>query len=330
MPQSSLITPQITIENTEMAVWYFSRSHLVKSQTFDFTEVNYLCGCSLSSSHFGQDIETFVRVFLSFVYATREEMGYDPTIHRTEGEELQYVYEIPTENGTRYFRTIDSLAHRRVLCITGRKTRVWRAVEVKGFEGDAAREKPNGATEVALKDVWLDDGSTTEKEKLDAIFERLETIKEDAYQWAPPPLQSELKAALKNEGYKDYFMEILCDSFSLGKSKEASCQATPTPGILEFSRKAPVGDETKAVEDRNMLTGSTQMAGCSDTTQNGTKDLSHLKSPLTVKTRSYKVKRQYRLVYKEVGESLDRVESLETAFDALLDTYIGRSAYFLR
>ncbi|EKM75056.1 hypothetical protein AGABI1DRAFT_95165 [Agaricus bisporus var. burnettii JB137-S8] len=160
--------PQITIENTKMSVWYFSPSHCVKSETFDFTK----------------DIRTVIRVLLSFTYATREQMGYDPTIHRIKDNEPQYVYEIPTEDGTRYFRTIHLLARHKSLCITGKKTRVWKVVEVKGFEGNAINEEVNGK-DVALKDVWLDEGSTTEKEKLDAILERLKTIKEEAYAWAP-------------------------------------------------------------------------------------------------------------------------------------------------
>jgi len=33
------IFTQITIEGEDMAVWYFSRSHSVKSESFDFTQV---------------------------------------------------------------------------------------------------------------------------------------------------------------------------------------------------------------------------------------------------------------------------------------------------
>jgi hypothetical protein len=210
---------------------------------------------------------------------------------------------------------------------------VWKAIEVKGFEGNAVNEKPNGDTEVALKDVWLDDGSRTEKQNLDAIFGRLETIKEDAYQWAPPPLQSKLKAALENEGYKDYFMEIVCDSFHLGNSKETSDQAIPALQILDFNGKGPVNDDDgngKAVEDRNILRGSTQTTGYNHTASDNSKGQSYSKARLKVKTHSYKAKRQYRLVYKEVGESLDRVGTLETAFTALLDAYIGKLARSLK
>jgi hypothetical protein len=204
---------------------------------------------------------------------------------------------------------------------------------VKGFEGNAVNEKPNGDTEVALKDVWLDDGSKTEKEKLDAVFSQLKTVKEEAYQWAPPSLQSKLKAAFENEGYKEYFMEIVCDSFNLGRSKETSDRAIPAPDILEFSGEAPVVEDdgkAKVVEDRNMLRGSTQSTGYSYAASEKSQGESDFKPPLDVKTHSYKAKRQYRLVYKEVGESLDRVGTLETAFSALLDAYIGRLARSLK
>ncbi|XP_006457560.1 hypothetical protein AGABI2DRAFT_181722 [Agaricus bisporus var. bisporus H97] len=318
----------ITIKNTRMAVWYFSRSHSVKSETFDFTK----------------DIRTFIRVFLSFTYATREQMGYDPTVHRIKEEEKsQYVYEIPTENGTRYFKTIASLAHPRVLSITGRKTRVWKTVEVKGFEGNAVKEELNGGKKVALKDVWLDDGSTTEKQKLDAIFERLKAIKEEAYEWAPPSLRSELKKLFKDEGYRKYFMEIECDSFNLGKSKKNSDEPPPAPEILQLKdvesckkNVLPIGngieisvvdsDSKKATvaEDQKLREDSTGAYGYSRILEET--PLEAVLSPSKVKTCLYMVKRQYRLVYSEAGESLDHANSLDAAFSAVLDAYVVPSA----
>ncbi|XP_006457559.1 hypothetical protein AGABI2DRAFT_123416 [Agaricus bisporus var. bisporus H97] len=289
----------ITIENTKMSVWYFSRSHSIKSETFDFTK----------------DIRTFIQLFLSFVYATREQMGYDPTVHRIKDNEPRYVYEIPTDKGTRYFKTIHLLAYRKGHSITGRKTRVWKAVEVKGFKGNAINEELNGGKEVALKDVWLDEGSTTEKEKLDVIFECLRTIKEEAYAWAPKSLRSKLNDLFKDEGYRSYFMEIECDSFNLGRSKPTSDKAAE---ILQFSVE---GAETR--ED------STQTTEHSHITEDDFKEANRLKANLKVKTRSYAVKRQYRLVYSEVGESLERVQTLQTAFTALMDTYVALVLMYL-
>jgi hypothetical protein len=266
-------------------------------------------------------------VFLSFIYASRDEMGYDPTVHRLDDKGLRYLYEIPNEGGTRYFKTIDLLSHRRVLCITGRKTRVWSAVEVKGL-GDAMKEELNGGEKVALKDVWLDEGSKTEKENLDAIFESLRTVKEDAYRWASRSLHAKLKEAFEKEAYRKYFIEIVCDCFGFGRSKGISHDATPAPGVLAFNDMVPDNNGVVVVEDPNILPGSTQNAGYSSIPR-GPNDISYLKSSFAMNARSYKAKQQYRLVYKEVGESLDVVESVRTAFSAMVDTYIGKSACFI-
>ncbi|EKM78231.1 hypothetical protein AGABI1DRAFT_30779, partial [Agaricus bisporus var. burnettii JB137-S8] len=152
-----------TVENTMMSVWYFSRSHTVVSTPFDFTK----------------DIKSFIHVFLSLLYATREEIGYDPTIHRVlHDNEIQYVYEVVCEGETRYFRTIATLFTSQSLRITGRKTRVWKAVEVEGYDGNKHRKEKEGGREVALKDCWLDEGSRTEKDNLDGILNALAEVKE--------------------------------------------------------------------------------------------------------------------------------------------------------
>ncbi|EKM75059.1 hypothetical protein AGABI1DRAFT_132597 [Agaricus bisporus var. burnettii JB137-S8] len=298
-----------------MSVWYFSCSHSVKSEAFDFAK----------------DIRTVIHVFLSFTYATREQMGYDPTVHRIKDNKSQYVYEIPTEDGTRYFKTIHLLARHKSLYITGKKTRVWKAVEVKGFEGNAINEEVNGK-DVALKDVWLDEGSMTEKEKLDAIFERLKTIQEEAYAWAPSVLQSRLKADFEGGSYRSYFMEIKCDSFNLGRSKPISDKAIE---ILQFGGEGAEtlsgsdGGTQTSMEDPNLLEDSTRTTENTRNTENDLKEANRLKGNLKVKTRSHAVKRQYRLVYSEVGESLQRVQTLDIAFTAIMDTYIALVLMYL-
>ena len=121
-----------------------------------------MCWCScwivLSPEHW-QRINDLVRVFVSLLYATKEEMGFDPTVKRVRlNKETCYVYEV---NG-RFFRTVRSIFHGRVHCITGRKTRVWEAVEVGGSSWKEISEEKNGGKHYALKDVWLDKGSDTE------------------------------------------------------------------------------------------------------------------------------------------------------------------------
>ena len=95
-------------------------------------------------------------------------MGFDSTVHRIELEgKIRYVYELrqkaPGEK--LYFRTMGTIFNSRTACISGRKTRVWRAIQVSGPDGLEIK----GDKEVALKDVWLDKGSQTEKQNQDSI-----------------------------------------------------------------------------------------------------------------------------------------------------------------
>ncbi|KXN88359.1 hypothetical protein AN958_07504 [Leucoagaricus sp. SymC.cos] len=144
----------ITIEDEEMSIWYFSRSHSVKSHSFKFAK----------------DIKKFIRVCLSFLYATCEELGFDPTVKRgIFDKQICYIYQL----GNRYFRTVKPLFVSKTLCITGRKTRVWEAIEVSGPDGETSVGE---GKKVAVKDVWVDKDRAKEKEIQDAIFARLEGV----------------------------------------------------------------------------------------------------------------------------------------------------------
>ncbi|KAG9048245.1 hypothetical protein FS837_000381, partial [Tulasnella sp. UAMH 9824] len=86
----------ITIEDYQMNVWYFSRSHSAKSPEFNFAD----------------DPRTFIRVMLSFIFATEEELGYDPSIQRRlppnptlDNSTLHFVYKLRDKDGDRYFKT---------------------------------------------------------------------------------------------------------------------------------------------------------------------------------------------------------------------------------
>jgi len=96
-------------------------------------------------------------------------MGYDPTFHHILFEDkIHYVYELIPKNSTKmlYFRIMKTIFNPWIVCISGRKTQVWRAIQVTGTNG--LEEKGN--KEVVLKDVWLDKNSPTEKENQDLIY----------------------------------------------------------------------------------------------------------------------------------------------------------------
>ena len=68
-----------------------------------------------------------------------------------------------------YFQTTATIFNPRIMCISGRKTRVWRAIQVTGMDG----LEETGSKEVVLKDVWLDKSSQTEKENQNLIYGKL-------------------------------------------------------------------------------------------------------------------------------------------------------------
>ncbi|KAF9440106.1 hypothetical protein P691DRAFT_780148 [Macrolepiota fuliginosa MF-IS2] len=287
-----------------MSIWYFCRSHSVKSKSFDFTK----------------DVKTLIRVFMSFLYATREEIGYDPTVHWVEHNgRTCYVYELETAEGRKYFRTLHPLFSPRVLCITGRKTRVWEAIEVAGIAGPALEEK-HGGRKVALKDVWLDEGSRTEKENLDDVFNALERVKEEDYGWASSELKDYIRPALRNGGYKKYFMEILCDTLLPG-TKPRHPTAKPRPDVLNLR---PTEVE---VPSKSMLRGSTQVWASGRSSRNHSSGVSG--ATKTHLPHDYEMKVHYRLVYGEVGHSLDSAQNLKTSFNAIRDVFIALVLLYL-
>ncbi|RYO91358.1 hypothetical protein DL763_005032 [Monosporascus cannonballus] len=105
-----------------MRVWEFDRSGPIASTRFDIN----------------QDGLRFVSTILRFLWANEEELGFDPPIIRSDGQ--QYI-EIQ-RNGVSERIVIDGVA-RRTPCIVGRATTCWKAHP----EGEPS-------TTLVIKDSW--------------------------------------------------------------------------------------------------------------------------------------------------------------------------------
>ncbi|EKM82149.1 hypothetical protein AGABI1DRAFT_105479 [Agaricus bisporus var. burnettii JB137-S8] len=187
----------VSIEGTMMSLWYFSRAHTIKSQSFDFTK----------------ELETSVRVFLSFLYATEEELGYDAAVLRMPyNAEYCYVYKLETLRCTKYFRTLQVLYQPHASCITRQKCRVWKAIEVNS---PANLTPIPDALPVALKDPWVTQESVSEKKIQDLIFDRLSNVEETEFDWAPDRLKQKIKDALTHP--ETYFVKVECDYMKVEK-----------------------------------------------------------------------------------------------------------------
>ncbi|KAF5316801.1 hypothetical protein D9619_006198 [Psilocybe cf. subviscida] len=150
----------LTFENSMVSMWYFSRSHSVKSFAFNWIE----------------NPRILVHVLLVFARATPLQMGVDPTVHiGPPGKNgRSYVYEVPSEAGRPlFFKTCRSLVPERAR-ISGQATRVWKVTQVTSADG---KKEVNGK-KVILKDVWLHEHSKTEAENMDAIFQAVDDFVE--------------------------------------------------------------------------------------------------------------------------------------------------------
>jgi len=157
-------------------------------------------------------------------------MGFDPTVHRIMFEgKIRYVYELtPKESGeTLYFRTTKTIFNPRIACISGRKTRVWRAIQVTGSDG--LEEK--GDKQVVLKDVWLDKGSRKEKANQDSIYANLQRIRKKDYEWMEVDYRKRVDDALAHIPTSLPFMRILHDAEGVA-CKERLASAEPDCAIL--------------------------------------------------------------------------------------------------
>ncbi|KDQ25287.1 hypothetical protein PLEOSDRAFT_1019128, partial [Pleurotus ostreatus PC15] len=138
----------ITIERGRMNLWYFSRSHSIKSQSFEF--VNHP--------------EILVDVLIRLLFADEKDLGIDPNIALNSRD--QYVYTVDGTRGRRRFQVVAPIFESRALTTTCRMTRVFRVLELEGETDDPKAD----AKAQVLKDYWLEKDSKTEVEIQEQLF----------------------------------------------------------------------------------------------------------------------------------------------------------------
>ncbi len=98
-----------------------------------------------------QEHEVVVHFFASFLYATHEQLGWDPTMSvSTDGlEDSQYDITVRSETGEKtVYRTLNLLSYLGSEKVCDGGTRVWKVVRLK--HGEMAGDP------VILKDCWVD------------------------------------------------------------------------------------------------------------------------------------------------------------------------------
>ncbi|KAF9560422.1 hypothetical protein CPC08DRAFT_475724 [Agrocybe pediades] len=196
-----------TIEGCEVTPAYFCRSYSVEAEKLSLDNPD--------------DLYRLIRMFISFMFATDEEMGYDPNVTRHEaqnGTTAGYTFKIPVSDAhgcsDRFFRTVNSLYDYWSPEVTDKRTRMWLVEEMCSAEDDAS-PVAEPATRYVLKDVWHSSTTQTEKQIQDAIFK---DIKEFLSASPLPPkkaelakLQSKHAHLLSGDEFKRYFTTIVSE-----------------------------------------------------------------------------------------------------------------------
>jgi hypothetical protein len=238
------------------------------------------------------------------IFASEDEIGYDPLITLVEGDPPSYIYQLGEKaEEARFFQTQRCISDLPSVCITGRTTRVWETVEL-----DSRTREPLTGDLMVLKDVWLDGNAKTERVIQTEIFSDIAAFANSPSVDHPhlsgftPEMRTHLTDVLQGEEYKKYFLHIECD-FQGQTSKEVPSSALPQRGIFNVS-------EPRSVSSLRGLSAPISMDNSAEQDW-------------------YAPKRQYRLVYKELCEPLQHLDSLQDVFKVLCDCLVGKSCLFL-
>ncbi|KAJ3557431.1 hypothetical protein NP233_g11745 [Leucocoprinus birnbaumii] len=261
-----MFTFGVSIDGDNASAWRFSRSYSIKSKPFDWR----------------QDPQTLITLLISLLFASREEIGFDPLVTRENG---QYIYELTykKEDGsseTTHYRTVKQLYCCPTSGFEGRAPRVWEVEVVESVEGKWKGQQKNHV----LKEIWRSPGISNEKRIRDAIMQKLDAVREQDYEDAGHNLKPIVQTLLTNlDGAP--LMPILHEAY--GKSD------VELPVAVRTSQEIRI--------DTPSLIPSTLIAP----------------------------RRQYRVVYQYVGESLGNVTDIRVVFAALEQTFLAVILLFL-
>ncbi|KAJ2930150.1 hypothetical protein H1R20_g6923, partial [Candolleomyces eurysporus] len=221
----------ITAEESRMTLWYFSRSHSMKSRSFDYVE----------------DPNKLVSVMMSLMFTSNEELGLDPRVTLLSTPTTkQFIYELPSVGESQFFLATHSISQRGPYSgIYGRSTRVFRVQEVeKGSWEPKSDTKP-----MVLKDAWVGQAARPEKEIQEELFRDIQTFAEDP-DWRRSkcleffqkkelePTMESFGALLPDEKYKNLFLVVKQDF--VGSSSKAVVDGAWAPKARIFCKRSEI------------------------------------------------------------------------------------------
>lgn len=114
-----------------------------------------------------KDHRTVVYAFLSFLFAERHQLGWDPTITRIKGSEEDLCYDFTVQDAggsTAVYRSLELISDGPTNSVPGSKTWVWKVVRI--VDG-----VPQGEPMV-LKDSWIQEEWAREGDTLERLRQK--------------------------------------------------------------------------------------------------------------------------------------------------------------
>ncbi|CAE6480397.1 unnamed protein product [Rhizoctonia solani] len=271
----------LTCENTKARLWYHDRCDIVGSTEFDINK----------------DWRHLVRIFLSMLLATFDELGFDPDVVLlcSADPDAEPSYDIQIHNSktsqTTVYRTLRIVSNPGADGVLGRGTRVW-----------VVRKLINGklvGSHYILKDVWIPEDSTTE-------YDILEDIRK-----AQP-------------NYAQYFLT----PFDHGFARFSDASPDPVNTHKNLRRVAMIATEQTIPIHPSHATRNSQIppkkrhsagrAGDRSTPgQEGYRDFCYL---------SEDPRQHYRILFMEIGEQVHSLRDWTSIFTAIQGAWNGLHA----
>ncbi|GJE94443.1 hypothetical protein PsYK624_106130 [Phanerochaete sordida] len=273
-----------TIENRTMRLWFCNRSTYVISEPFDFcSEPIYI-----------------IRYFLSMMYASEAQLGWDTTMVPVEVDgHMQYDITVddtlfPGTGKSRVYRTSKLLSNVGTFAVRGRATRVWKAKLLK--DGQLVGD------DVAIRDNWIDADRPREADVINQILDDVPPDVPNADN--PDPEYS------KNT-LRDHMLTVLASGDVVVDDHLDRTQPAP----LTFT-SFTIRQEDKSEKAQSRRTKD--KAALQEELKNHHEEVDDMMPIPPHHSEQYHVKVHHRIVYKEVCIPLHEVKTLDEALYTIL------------
>lgn len=248
-----------------------------------------------------QDKNHLIQFFLAFTFASREELGWDPTMRSlwngVVGSSFQYDITVRDMDTTeeKVYRTEKLISDVGADHIRGRGTRVWKVHQVLANGGLSKDVR-------VLKDVWIDSDRVREGKVINDILSSTEDTE----------IKAELAAILlTKETHGDVYVGGVVDHTIDGPSRDKYIRNNTTKFFLRHESPSSSTD----TNTRSTIVIDMPVGSCNDGPAPKPKEVAE---PIY-----YHSKFHYRIVFEEECATLHSIKSMRATVFVLTNACLG-------